>query len=79
MTLYRVVSSFVVSASLLSAATLSRAQVMPDPKEIGGVPLPGTFVFDAGGMTCVVPIVASIVLSIVVTLVLNVILRMMNK
>ena len=40
MTLYRVVSSFVVSASLLSAATLARAQVMPDPKEIAGVPLP---------------------------------------
>ncbi len=40
MTLSRVVSSFVVSALLLSAATLARAQVMPDPKEIAGVPLP---------------------------------------
>ena len=45
----------------------------------GGVQLPGTFVFDAGGMTCFVPIVASIVLSIVLTLVLNVVLRLLNK
>ena len=39
MTLHRVVSSFVVWASLLSAAA-AQAQVMPDPKQIAGVPLP---------------------------------------
>ena len=37
-------------------------------KVFGGVTLPGTIVFDVGGMTCIVPIVASIVLSIVLTI-----------
>lgn len=45
----------------------------------GGVQLPGTFVFDAGGMTCMVPILGSILLSIILTVVLNVVLRMLNK
>lgn len=46
---------------------------------VGGIPrLPGDFVFQAGGLTCLVPIVASIILSIVLTIVLNIILRIIK-
>ncbi|MBI4671875.1 MAG: DUF2905 domain-containing protein [Chloroflexi bacterium] len=45
----------------------------------GGEQLPGTFTFQRGGFTCIVPVVASIILSIVLTVVLNLILRALNK
>ena len=41
--------------------------------------LPGTIRFQSGGLTCVIPILASIVLSVVLTIVLNVIVRFLNK
>ena len=45
----------------------------------GGGQLPGTFVFDAGNLTCIVPLGASILLSIILTIILNLILRGWNK
>ena len=45
----------------------------------GGGQLPGTFVFEAGNVSCMVPILGSIILSILLTIVLNVILRALNK
>ena len=41
--------------------------------------LPGTLRFNLGGVTCLVPILASIVLSIVLTLVFNLIVRLLNR
>lgn len=41
--------------------------------------IPGTIRFQSGGLTCVIPILASIVLSIVLTIVLNVIARFISK
>jgi hypothetical protein len=41
----------------------------------GGAEFPGTFVFQSGGMTCVIPILGSILLSIILTVVLNIIFR----
>ncbi len=45
----------------------------------GGGQLPGTFVFQSGNMTCMVPLLGSILLSIILTIVLNVVLRALNK
>ena len=46
---------------------------------VGGITrLPGDFVFQSGGLSCVVPIVTSIILSIVLTIVLNLILRIIK-
>lgn len=45
----------------------------------GSAQMPGTFVFQAENMTCVIPILGSIILSIILTIVLNVILRALNK
>lgn len=41
--------------------------------------LPGTLRFELGGVTCVIPVLASIVLSILLTMVLNLILRNINR
>ena len=38
--------------------------------------LPGTIQINLGGMTCIVPILASIVLSVILTLLLNLVLRL---
>jgi hypothetical protein len=47
---------------------------------VGGLSrLPGDFVFQSGGMTCLVPIATSIILSLVLTIVLNLIIRILNK
>lgn len=46
---------------------------------LGGVQLPGTFVFETGNLTCIFPILVSIVLSVILTIVLNVVLRILNK
>lgn len=45
----------------------------------GGVQLPGTLVFQSGGMTCMIPILGSILLSIILTIVLNVISKYIAK
>jgi hypothetical protein len=46
---------------------------------VGGIPrLPGDFVFQSGGLTCLVPIATSIILSIVLTILLNIILRVIK-
>jgi hypothetical protein len=43
---------------------------------VTGIPtFPGTFVFETGNLTCLVPIGASILLSIILTVILNLILR----
>lgn len=41
----------------------------------GGAQLPGTLVFQSGGMTCIIPILGSILLSIILTVVLNLLLK----
>jgi uncharacterized membrane protein len=41
--------------------------------------LPGTLQVEAGGMTCIFPILGSIILSIVLTVVLNLIIRIINR
>lgn len=41
--------------------------------------LPGTFVYQSGGLSCVAPVLASILLSIVLTVVLNVVIRLLGK
>lgn len=38
--------------------------------------LPGTIQIDLGGLTCIIPILASILLSVVLTLLLNLVLRL---
>ena len=38
--------------------------------------LPGTLQINLGGLTCIVPILASILLSILLTIVLNIVLRL---
>ncbi len=40
--------------------------------------LPGTLQISMGGITCVIPLLASIVLSVVLTLVLNVLARILK-
>ncbi|MCC7162473.1 MAG: DUF2905 domain-containing protein [Anaerolineae bacterium] len=40
-----------------------------------GAQLPGTLVFQSGGMTCIIPILGSILLSIILTVVLNLLLK----
>ena len=49
----------------------------------GRIPLfknfPGTLRFEAGGLTCIFPILASIVISLVLTLVLNIIGRIAGR
>ncbi len=41
--------------------------------------LPGDFRFNAGGVSCFIPLATSIVLSLLLTLALNVILRLLRK
>ena len=41
--------------------------------------IPGTLRFDLGGVTCIVPILASIILSLVMTIFFNVIGRLFNR
>lgn len=41
--------------------------------------LPGTLQVNLGGLTCIVPILASIVLSILLTVVLNIVLRLWRR
>jgi uncharacterized membrane protein len=41
--------------------------------------LPGTIRVEMGGLTCVVPLLASILLSILLTVVLNIVLRNINR
>lgn len=41
--------------------------------------LPGDIRFQAGGVTCFIPLVTSIVLSILLTIVLNIIIRLINR
>lgn len=38
--------------------------------------LPGTLTFTLGGMTCVVPILASLLISVVLTVILNLVLQL---
>lgn len=50
---------------------------------VGRIPgigsFPGTIRFQSGGLTCVIPLLASVILSIVLTIVLNVIARLLNR
>lgn len=39
----------------------------------------GTIRLQSGGMTCLIPIVASILISVIGTIVLNIIIRLINK
>jgi len=41
--------------------------------------LPGDFRFEAGGLTCFVPLASMIVLSVILTLVLNLVVRLLNR
>ena len=41
--------------------------------------LPGVFRIQAGGLNCVVPILASIIISVLLTIFANIILRMINR
>jgi len=41
--------------------------------------IPGTLHFDLGGVTCIVPIIASIILSLVMTILFNAIGRFLNR
>lgn len=41
--------------------------------------LPGTIRIEAGGLTCIIPLLASIVLSILLTVVLNLLLRNISR
>jgi hypothetical protein len=41
--------------------------------------LPGTLKFEVGGLTCIIPILASIILSVVLTILLNLVVRFLNK
>jgi len=41
--------------------------------------LPGDFRFEAGSLTCFVPLASMIVLSVILTLVLNLVVRLLNR
>ncbi len=44
-----------------------------------GGSLPGTIKIQAGGLTCIFPLLASIVISLVLSVVLNLVIRLLNK
>lgn len=46
---------------------------------LSGLLQSGTLRFEGGGLSCIVPIVASILLSVVLTIVLNLVIRFLNK
>jgi len=41
--------------------------------------LPGTLRVQAGGLTCLIPVLASILISVILTVVLNLVLRWLNR
>lgn len=46
---------------------------------LSGLLQSGTLRFEGGGLTCVVPIIASILLSIALTIIVNLAIRFLNK
>ncbi len=63
-----------VGLALLGGIVWLMARLFPNLSQF-----PGTIRIQSGGLTCVIPLLASILLSILLTIVLNVLVRFLNK
>jgi len=63
-----------VGLALLGGIVWLLARLFPNLSQF-----PGTIRIQSGGLTCVIPLLASILLIILLTIVLNVLVRFLNK
>ena len=65
-----------IAVALVGALLMLLSRV-PFLSQLGG--LPGDIRFQAGGITCVIPLASMLIISVLLTLALNIVARLINR